>query len=336
MNDAKKSLNELKNRLYLIGVLGRDRPNFFEIVPDILYQYSGFTLYDDQPKYEINWVHYTAWKHTFEMFNESPCLRMYNYEHSNDPEEGKIVPCEWKKVEKGARSWLEEFLEPWHIEEVKLGGTTYGCSFSSGSSGVEDDLTYWRLYGNDGQGCSLKITVKPDIQFYRVRYRNKNFTKRTRKQKDEDKRIAGQLENLFEVGKEFVDGLPDEHRKSIGSKVALELSKVLYGYYHMIKDIAYEKEQEWRMIKVLPEPEEVKFDTSPDYLVKRYIEGPSLKRLLSSGSVVTIGPTIPNSGAARAFIEHKARTVHEIDIPDTVKIKNSEKSYRQISPPNAE
>ena len=238
-----------------------------------------------------------------------------------------------EKVEKSARSWLEEFLEPWHIEEVKLGGTTYGCSFSSGPSGVEDDLTYWRLYGNDGQGCSLKITVIPDIQFYRVRYRNKN----DRKQRDEDKLIAGQLENLFEVSKKFVDGLPDEHRKSIGSKVALELSKVLYGYYHMIKDIAYEKEQEWRMIKVLPEPEEVKFDTSSDYLVKRYIEGPSLKRLLSSGSVVTIGPTVPNSGAARAFIEHKAKTVHDIGIHNnTAEIKNSVQSYRKISPPNAE
>ena len=98
MNDKKNiNLNELTKELRLICERGLDRPNFFKIVPDILYKYSGLTLYDDQPKHK-NWVHYTAWKHAFEIFNKSPCLRMYNYEHSNDPEEGKIVPRKWKKL----------------------------------------------------------------------------------------------------------------------------------------------------------------------------------------------------------------------------------------------
>ena len=71
------------------------------------------------------------------------------------------------------------------MQEVKLRGSTYGCSFSSGPSGVvEDDLTYWRLYGNDGQGCSLSIpTIHKDV--YEVRYRNKDFRDRSNPEKEE-------------------------------------------------------------------------------------------------------------------------------------------------------
>ena len=332
MNDMKKSLNELKDILHLISVRGPDRPNFFKIVPDILYQYSELILYDDQPPSEINLVHYTTWKHALHMFNYSPNLRMYNYEQSNDPKEGKIVPPEWKKVKKKNKRWLKKYLELWQIEEMKLGGITYGCSFSSGSDGVEDDLTYWRLYGNNGQGCSLKITWQSDIQFYKVRYRDKDFKERDNNQEDEDELVAEQLKDLFKVGKKLVKGLPPKYKRSIGKQVALELGKVMYGYYHLIKDIAYKEEKEWRMIKVWPKLDEVQFDTSSDSLVKRYIEGPSLNKLLRSTAIVTIGPTVPNSGAARAFIEHKAKKVHEIDVDNTVKIKNSEQHYRQTFP----
>lgn len=322
-----KSLDELTEELNLICELGRDQPNRFLTVPDILNQYSELILYEDELDNEVNMVHYTTWKNALHMFESSPNLRMYSYEQSNDPVEGKIIPPEWQEVEETA-NWLEHFLEPWQIEEMKLGGTTYGCSFSSGANGVEDDSAYWRLYGNDGQGCSLKIALQSDIQFYRVRYRDKGFRERTCKQKEEDEQVADYLKNLFKVGKELVDGLPDEYKSSIGEQVALKLSKVMYGYYHLIKDIAYENEEEWRMIKVWSKPDEVKFDTSSDFLVKRYVEGPSLDKLLGSNAVITIGPTVPNSRAARAYIKHLATTKHDID--NAVTIKNSDEHYRQM------
>lgn len=328
-----KSLGELTEELILICELGRDQPNRFLTVPDILNQYSELILYEDELDNEVNMVHYTTWKNALYMFESSPNLRMYSYEQSNDPVEGKIVPPEWREIEENA-NWLEQFLEPWQIEEMKSGGTSYGCSFSSGSNGVEDDSAYWRLYGNDGQGCSLKITLQSDIQFYRVRYRDKDFNERTCEQKDEDEQVADQLKKLFKVGKELVDGLPDEYKSSIGEQVALKLSRAMYGYYHLIKDIAYEKEEEWRMIEVWPKLDEVKFDTSSDFLVKRYIEGPSLNKLLASNAVITVGPTVPNRRAARAYIKHLATAKHDID--NTVEIKISDKHYRQKLPSKSE
>ena len=133
-------------------------------------------LYDDSLKPEINMVHYTTWKHARDMFNpspeSSPILRMYNYEQSNDPDEGKIKPpgVEGGR-EEGRRNGAKESLKKWAKESLigenhwNAGGEIerkyiWMFGFPSGPSGVvEDDLTYWRLYGNDGQGCSPEYTT---------------------------------------------------------------------------------------------------------------------------------------------------------------------------------
>ena len=315
---------------------GSKNDSYFMAIPGLFERIPNLVLYDDAPESETNLVHYTTWKNASDMFNVgeiSPVLRMYNYEQSNDPEEGRIKPPEWKKVEEDA-AYLAKYLEDdnrW-TEEMTFGWSTYGCSFSSGPSGVEDDLTYWRLYGNDGQGCSLKIPTTNIVGAYKVRYRDRDFNSRSDCDEREDKQVATRLRDLLEVGKEAVDRAPEKHRDIVGRTVAVGLHQVIYGYYHLIKHTAYEDENEWRILRVMPRLDTIRYDTRSAYLVRRYINGPTLKDLLITDSAITIGPAVLNRGAARAYFEYLARR-YEMK---PVKVRISNKTYRQVPSLNPE
>lgn len=79
------------------------------------------------------------------------------------------------------------------------------------------------------------------------------------------------------------------------------------------------------MIKVMPRPEEVQYDVASENLVKRYVEGPALGDVLVSFSSITIGPTVPNPSAARAYVEYLANKVHQMP---NVDVRVSDKTYR--------
>lgn len=338
MTGAEDSWDHLAAELVHISELGSGKPSYYRMILSLLERIPEPILYDDRPKQKDNLVHYTTWKRALEMLKEdqksnenkkSPVLRMYNYERSNDPNEGKIKPPEWEDVEKDARaSWIDDVLKSrsYWVEDMIHGWSTYGCSFSSGPPGVEDDLTYWRLYGDDGQGCSLKISP-PNEQIYRVRYRDKDFSKRTKADKQEDEQIAKRLKNIFDIGSKAVKEAPEEYKSIVGITVAEGLLRIIYGYYHLIKHIAYAGEKEWRMIRVMPKPEDIRYDVTSENVVKRYAEGPALEQLLSTNSAITIGPTVPNRGAARAYLEHLAKKNHKIQY---VSVKNSNQTYRQV------
>lgn len=332
MTDTKSSWDDLIETLRHV----KDSRYIDAIHRALLDRIQNSVLYDDSPGSKISLVHYTTWKNALDMFNPnngSPVLRMYNYEQSSDPEEGQIKPPEWEELEKKERkSWLDELLRDdgrWG-EEMKF-GTTYGCSFSSGpSDGAEDDLTYWRLYGNDGQGCSLKISLFPDMGVYKVRYRDKNFNNRNPGDEKEDQQVAERLKELFLVGKETVDKAHKNDRDRLGKTVAEGLLRIVYAYYHLIKHIAYAGEKEWRMIAVMPESKEVQYDITSESLLKRYVEGPALNQLLRTNSVITVGPTVLHRGAARAYLEYLAKERHDIKY---VIVKNSRQTYRQVPSP---
>ena len=164
---------------------------------------------------------------------DTPILRMYNYEHSNDPDEGQIIPPEWKEVIYEA-NWLDKYLKDGNLwkREMKFGGSTYGCSFSSGPTGVEDDLTYWRLYGNDGEGCSLKISSTHNFPIYKVRYRDKETGT---EYEEEDRQVAERLSSLLRIGKEAVEKAPGKYKCEAGRAIAEGVQKIIYGYCHLVK-----------------------------------------------------------------------------------------------------
>ena len=338
MGNVKESWDKLISKLDSVIQRGSEHrgryPEIFHLISEI----PNLILYDDPERNKVDLVHYTTWNCTMDMFKKiqnedlmdgqkQPFLRMYNYEQSNDPNEGRIKPREWEHIEAELRTFVGDLrLDDYWLENFMQGLGTFGCSFSSGSSGVEDDLTYWRLYGNDGQGCSLKISRQQSWHTYKVRYRDKNCDDRNSVEQEEDLEVAERLEQLFEMCKIIVDNAPEKHKHAIGTTVIKGLYRIIYSYYHLIKDIAFKGENEWRMIRVMPNRSNIRYDTASGDMIKRYIEGPSFCELLSSASVITIGPTVPNHAAARAYIEHQANEVHKIPY---VKVKNSKCTYRQ-------
>ena len=342
---AKDSWGNLTSELRRVGKRGLEEPKNYLAIRSLLDQIQYLTLYDDFPSMtEINLVHYTTWDSALRMLKNiniadqagtyevvKPNLRMYNYEHSNDPDEGRIKPPELKEIENKIIALVESsksgtYNDSW-IERMKTGTGTYGCSFSSGPSGIEDDLTYWRLYGNDGKGCSLKISGILGKRIYKVRYRDKDFTQRSDQEKKEDTQVAQRLNELLSLCEETINEAPNEAKDTLIDFAVEVLLNIVQSYYHLIKHVTYEGEKEWRMISVMPKLSEVRFDINSKNIIKRYVTGASLDEMLSSSSIIAVGPTVPNPDAARAYIEHLAKETHKIKY---VSVKNSKQTYRQV------
>lgn len=287
--------------------------------------------YDDvMPEGSGGFVHYTTWENMLKIFNvqegeiqkeKKSMLRMYNYEYANDPEEGKIKPPEWEKLERKAKVLLHKY-DSEGSEERTRGGSIYGCSFSTNGKGVEDDLMFWRLYGNNGEGCSLKLGSKLS-GMYKVRYRDQGG-KRKRKEMAEDREVASRMNSLLEIGEKTIEAVPDLHKVEMGRSIARVLGQVLDGYSHLVKNKAHQHEQEWRMIRAMPGREDVKYDVSRDRIVRRYIERGQMKDLFISSSEITLGPRVPNVGAARDYIEAIAKE-HGMKY---TKVRVSSRKYR--------
>lgn len=328
MVSAEKSWHNLIEELRRIGERGSEYDNYFLTVRGLFERIPELVLYDDSLEPGVSLAHYTTWQNALSMFRKkqkNPVLRMYNYEQSNDPNEGKIMPPEWREIIQEGIDWAGEFLGDDWKKEMEFGGSTYGCSFSSGQTEIGDDLRYWRFYGNNGQGCSLKISQPQTISIYKARYRDRNFDSRTTPEKQEDEQVANRLAEFFETGKGVVDKSPDRHRSAVGKTIAEWLLRVTYGYCHLIKHKDFTDEAEWRMIRVMPPPREIRYDKTEN-LIRRYVNGPAFSEILRSASAITIGPAVINRGAARAYLEYLAKEVHNIDY---VSVKSSVRIYRQ-------
>ena len=284
-----------------------------------------FKFYDDDElRSKQSLAHYTTWERALAILEveSGPVLRMYNYEGSNDPQEGMFWRSSWKGLEETSQ-WLDSFL-PEH-EEVLVGkgestGRIYGCSFSSEEpkseedetkerERIEDNLTYWRLYGNDGKGCSFGVRGSMD-SVYRVRYLEEGGRNIDKEDEIIDQKVAGHMKDLLEIGRVVVPQMPSQHpnrqQPSPRARVVTGLRQLLSGYNHLAKSSYFKDEREWRRIEVAPLDSAVFFDVDKT-LVKRYVKGPKLEVFMVSGSSITIGPQVSNPGASRAYIEYLVR-----------------------------
>lgn len=274
-------------------------------------------------------VHYTSWENLLKMLNvesgEVPVLRMYNYESANDPEEGKITPPEWIELEDEVDEFAKKYSSDGDGYRRTQGGNTYGCSFSSGEVGVEDHLMFWRLYGNNGEGASLKLGVSPGMDppegMYKVRYQGKQ------RDPGEDMLVAKKIRDLLGLGEEVVGSAPAADKMDVGQSVFRTVRQVLDGYLHLTKSVAYEHEREWRMIKVMrPGSDGVEYNVGSDRVVRRYVVKGKIKDLFVSTSAITLGPRVPDDyGAAKGYIE---RLVRKHEMHRAIAVKKSTKSYR--------
>lgn len=289
-------------------------------------------LYDDRPEqHSGGLVHYTSWEKMLNILEveegQDPLFRMYNYEMANDPEEGNIKPLEWIQVEQRARDLCREFGDDSNsddsvgVRDKDRKRSTYGCSFSTNGKGVEDDLMFWRLYGGDGNGCSLKLGTWP-THIYKVRYMGKDDTNNEMLDESE---VTGRLDHLLEYMKQTISKAPKECRVGVCKSMKRALDQVLEGYFHLVKSDAYQHEQEWRMISVNPDEKFVKYSVGEDRIVRRYIEGEKMKNLLITGSQITLGPRVSNIEVARRYVQQKVR---EHGMNATI-VRISSRNYRR-------
>lgn len=306
---------------------------------------KGLVFYNDllHPKQHL--VHYTSWNQALAILDceEVPVLRRYSFERTNDPQEGRLWRRVWGGITDDAER-IDNLLPSYNQTLIRSGrstGSTFGCCFSAGEQGVEDNLTFWRLYGNDGNGCSFRVSGHPP-NTYRVRY----LDERGRNEREDDERLDQQICSwmceLLKVGSELVNQFLSSrfNRKHVASWMAEKIRTVIGGYNHLVKSNYFKDENEWRMIDVGPPTDSILYDVDEARVVRRYVPGLSLSELLITGSSITIGPQVPNGGEARAYVERlvKLKDIRpeEPDVPSLVngsqdrwpEVKLSKLTYR--------
>lgn len=328
MKTMEDSWRELLGQVAAAKPHARDPRKSGSLAEALVGQLGDFVFYNDVLPSEQHLVHYTSWEKALEILedDDGPTLRMYNYEQANDPQEGKLWRDAWADVKESA-SWLDAYLPEYESILLSSGrstGSTYGCSFSADVGGVEDNLTYWRLYGNDGNGCSFKVTGYLG-SVYRVRYLDDEGKNACPKDEETDSRIAACLAELIASSRELVEQAAFAGHDLTAKMVATAIHKLLGGYQHLSKSRYFEDEREWRMVRVAPSQCDVRYEKGMDGIVKRYVDGLSLKSALVTASSITIGPRVPNGGAARAYVEQLIRK-KGMHVPE---VKLSKQIYRR-------
>lgn len=297
----------LLEQVSAVGRFLNDREKLGEQLESLDKATRDLVFYDDRLVINEHLVHYTSWKQALAILKDpkAPTLRCYSLERTNDPQEGRLWRRVWDEMTDDAER-MDNLLPSYDQTLLRSGrstGTTFGCCFSAGESGVEDNLTFWRLYGSDGKGCSFKISSRPH-SVYRVRYLDERGNNRDKDDEELDKQVGSRLNDLLTKGSKLVDQFLKAHQTKVASWIAARIRMVLGGYNHLAKSSYFEDEKEWRMIVVAPPKDSIRYDVDETGIVRRYVAGLSLEDALVTGSSITVGPQVPNGGAARAYVEH--------------------------------
>ena len=209
-------------------------------------------LHGVDPKETTHLVHYTRLDVLFCILDPSSSangrqagLRPYDTVHANDPEEGMFVPRHWPANPHWG--WdIERTEDPTSqlAERIAASSPAHTLSFvrSCASKPMNDQLTFWKEYGNGGKGCSLSIPVEkfvkhaPCLKPYCVRYGSKSV-----------KRLFAALDKklLLPIIKitESADFDHDFHETI--RKMVLD---ALQPFRYLYKDENYAHEQECRIV----------------------------------------------------------------------------------------
>ena len=216
-------------------------------------------------------------------------IRLYDSMHLNDPDEGNYLP---RRISLEPEfKWLEdpdEFLardEP----DGPLNEFAYLASFVAGDKAA-DNLVYWRTYGREGRGCSIVCSIDSK-HMQKVRYG------------DDVNRAIDMLRPVLSALTPVAAANEEKVAALLAHTVWSSLRSVLYLY----KSDAYDYEDERRC--VVPSSEVKVEDVSYDYddrpfgmpRIRHYVERSelSIKSLLPSGSLITIGPCVPQPNHVR-------------------------------------
>ena len=233
-------------------------------------------------------VHYTSLDTLFSLLDrDTPKhLRLYDTIHSNDPTEGGVFGHHLEaKAPQLYRSLPHFILNP-------QPGYAYISSFIRAFDAIQrDKLVYWLAYGRNGHGCSIAIPYsdfKPHLPIVPVQYG-----------KAEVKRAAQKLVSLFHSFPPSVQHyLSPSNSPNVSTSPFNVLSSI--SYFHKPRSYSYEAECRLFLSPIDrlcdPRYQPIK-DAAGTPAVRHYVEHEPLrlKGLFFTGTVITLGPSIPNS-----------------------------------------
>lgn len=235
-------------------------------------------------------------------------IRLYDTEHFNDPDEGEYLVRSLRLYEE--YDWIDE----------RDFGHAYIASFihPDGHTNITDNLVYWRTYGDDGEGCSITVSV-PKNKVRKVLYGREGVNQ-----------ICGVVVPLMDKFNSIVSEC--ELSGDIQSELSNSIWEVLHPVLYLHKSEAYDYERECRFVLSWEEKlrGEVRFEyddsigVSPK--IRHYIERNQLNvsEILVSGSYITLGPRISHRLSARLLIE---RLLQSLGLHTHVQVKFSEITY---------
>ena len=216
-----------------------------------------------------------------EQEDEKSYLRLYDSVHLNDPDEGNYFnrnlnlpqKYDWIKKKEVSHAYITSFIYP-----------------PPPQKDINDNLIFWRTYGQEGEGCSLSLSV-PHSRLQKILYG-------TEKVKHTVKYLRSALDLL--------DPLIKIRDLSIHTRIQENLARIVQKYLERIrylyKNEAYEYENECRFVVAesnISDKNKIHFDdqeqnNSPGH-IRHYYEHEDLKidKLLVTGSVITLGPCVP-------------------------------------------
>jgi len=236
-------------------------------------------------------AHYTSVETVFSIIKKKGELRLYDAFYLNDPNEGKIFVDHLKDALSENYEWLGSVNDT----------DAFICSFVGGDKEVGDKLSYWHSYGKGGLGCSLRLSEHHSHEsvLQPVLYGEENV-----------KKAVTAFEPFFKLGKEVYDHLSFLKDSTVRKFFAENFWKAFDEIKFMYKDIAYEYEREYRVVRIPNSNKEVNYDLKSEgpYL-RKYITDKrfGVSKILASGSLVTIGPAVRRANHMRENLEKFAR-----------------------------
>ena len=202
-------------------------------------------------------------------------LRLYDSAHSNDPAEGAYLMQQLYRTKD--HNWLQPAIQNY----------AYLASFiipERDADEASDNLVFWRTYGYEGEGISLKI--KPPMTYLRkVVYGGKLL-----------ERTIDDLDTVLQVVKPLTSVGDSVINRLLSDAIHATLGKIT----HLYKSLAYQYERECRYIVLPKEIHEsvIKFDhqhgrNGSSQLRHYYDVAPlGVETIFPSGSSITVGPCV--------------------------------------------
>jgi len=235
----------------------------------------------------LHLAHYTSVETVFSILQRKGetdgFLRLYDAFYLNDPKEGNHLRDFFAED----YEWLSD------VEDTEA----FICSFVGWNEGCEDELMYWQSYGKRGLGCSILLSeyFSTAGTLYPVSYGPKGVDDAKRK-----------FRKYLELGNNLINKCTKEEQNGF----ATEFWKAFDEIKFMYKDVAYEYEREYRMVRIAKPGEKIEYDLKGEgpYL-RKYIEDERLEvgKVLASGSKVTIGPAVRKANHLSKNLEKLAK-----------------------------